>query len=122
MPVSTGNQITAPLSQRFFLSPAFPLQRQYEALRAFFVDEEPSADVAKRFAYSPGAFRVLCHQFRHDPEKRASFFRQPNAAPNPHPLATASGSWPWPLARKTFRSMTSSVNSPRPTTPSASTP
>ena len=54
MPVSTGNQITAPLSQRFFLSPEFPLQRQYESLRDFFVDEDPSAEVAKRFGYSPG--------------------------------------------------------------------
>src|SRR5437867_7876531 len=85
MPVSTGNQITAPLSQRFFLSPEFPLQRQYEALRAFFVDEDPSAEVAKRFGYSPGAFRVLCYQFRHDPDKGTSFFRQPQRGPQSAP-------------------------------------
>jgi hypothetical protein len=85
MPVSTGNQITTPLNQRFFLSPLFPLQRQYEALRAFFIDEDPSAEVAKRFGYSPGAFRVLCHQFRHDPDKRASLFRQPQRGPQSAP-------------------------------------
>ena len=85
MPTSTGNQITTAPNQNFFLSPEFPLQRQYEALRAFFVDEEPSADVARRFGYSPGAFRVLCHQFRHDPGKRSSFFRQPQRGPQSAP-------------------------------------
>jgi hypothetical protein len=39
-------------------------QRQYEALRAFYMDDLPSADVARRFGYSAGAFRVLCHAFR----------------------------------------------------------
>ena len=60
MESSTANQITTPGDQNFFLSPQFPMQRQYEALRAYLVDEEPSADVARRFGYSPGAFRVLC--------------------------------------------------------------
>jgi hypothetical protein len=59
----------------FFLSPHEPLHRQYEALRAFFVEELPSAEAAQRFGYSPGSFRVLCHQFRHNPEKRSVFFR-----------------------------------------------
>jgi len=39
-------------------------QRQYEALRAFYVEQLPSAEVARRFGYSTGAFRVLCHAFR----------------------------------------------------------
>jgi hypothetical protein len=86
MESSTANQITTPGNQNFFLSPQFPLQRQYEALRAFLVDEEPSADVARRFGYSPGAFRVICHQFRHDPQKRASFFRQPQRGPQTTPV------------------------------------
>jgi transposase len=33
-------------------------------LRAFYVEGLPSAEVARRFGYSPGAFRVLCHAFR----------------------------------------------------------
>ena len=86
MHVSTDNQLTTPPNQKFFLAPQFPLQRQYEALRAFFVDEEPSAEVARRFGYSAGAFRVLCHQFRNNPEKRASFFRQPQRGPQSAPL------------------------------------
>jgi hypothetical protein len=85
MQKSTGNRITIQPNQDFFLAPELPLQRQYEALRAFFVEEEPSADVARRFGYSPGAFRVLCHQFRHDPRKRASFFRQPQRGPQSAP-------------------------------------
>jgi hypothetical protein len=85
MPSSTVNQLTTLSNEQFFLAPQFPLQRQYEALRAAFVDEEPSIDVARRFGYSPGAFRVLCHQFRHDPSKRASFFRQPQRGPHAAP-------------------------------------
>ena len=85
MESSTANQITTPGNQNFFLSPQFPLQRQYEALRAYLIDEEPSGDVARRFGYSPGAFRVLCYQFRHDPLKRASFFRQPHRGPQSSP-------------------------------------
>src|ERR1022692_2589746 len=85
MEYSTANQITTPGNQNFFLSPQFPMQRQYEALRAFLVEEEPSADVARRFGYSPGTFRVLCHQFRHDPQNRASFSRQPQRGPQSTP-------------------------------------
>jgi hypothetical protein len=60
--------ISAPYSltdcRRFFAKPATARQRQYEALRAFYMDDLPSADVARRFGYSAGAFRVLCHAFR----------------------------------------------------------
>jgi hypothetical protein len=48
----------------FFTKPASPRQRQYEALRTFFVEGVASAEAARRFGYSPGAFRVLCHAFR----------------------------------------------------------
>src|SRR6266478_3001845 len=85
MKSSTANQLTSPGNHNFFLSPEFPLQRQYEALRAYFVDEEASGDVARRFGYSAGAFRVLCYQFRHDPQKRASFFRLPQRGPQSSP-------------------------------------
>jgi hypothetical protein len=51
--------------RRFFAEPATPQQRQYEALRAYFHDRLPSAEVARRFGYTPGAFRVLCYTFRH---------------------------------------------------------
>ncbi|HTU02298.1 MAG TPA: hypothetical protein VMG58_10800 [Candidatus Sulfotelmatobacter sp.] len=49
---------------RFFLAPEHPRQRQYEALRAYFAEGCPSAEAARRFGYTPGSFRVLCHKFR----------------------------------------------------------
>ena len=71
---------------RFFLAPDAPLHRQYEALRCFFVEGAPSHVVAHRFGYSPGAFRVLCHQFRHDPTKRAGFFQALKHGPQTAPV------------------------------------
>jgi hypothetical protein len=52
--------------KRVFLEPANPTHRQYEALRAYFVEGIPSAETAARFGYTPGSFRVLCHGFRQD--------------------------------------------------------
>ena len=74
MPTSPQNGLTNDPLARFFLAPETPLQRQYEALRAYFVEQRPSHEVARSFGYTPGSFRVLCHQFRHDPAKRAAFF------------------------------------------------
>jgi hypothetical protein len=54
---------------RRFLEPSNSTHRQYEALRAFFVDGLPSAQAAARFGYTPGSFRVLVHQFRHHPQR-----------------------------------------------------
>src|SRR5689334_8029205 len=54
---------------RRFLEPSNPTHRQYEALRAFFVEGVPSAQAAARFGYTPGSFRVLVHQFRNQPER-----------------------------------------------------
>jgi hypothetical protein len=71
---------------RFFLAPDASLHRQYEALRCFFVEGAPSHVVAYRFGYSPGAFRVLCHQFRHDPTKRAGFFQTLKHGPQTAPV------------------------------------
>jgi hypothetical protein len=52
-----------------FLEPSNPTHRQYEALRAFFVEGLPSAEAAARFGYTPGSFRVLVHQFRSQPDR-----------------------------------------------------
>jgi len=54
---------------RRFLEPSNSTHRQYEALRAFFVDGLPSAQAAARFGYTPGGFRVLVHQFRSQPQR-----------------------------------------------------
>ena len=50
--------------RRFFERPATPNQRQYEALRAYFIEGIASAEVARRFGYTPAAFRMLCYDFR----------------------------------------------------------
>src|SRR5438067_4156949 len=60
---------------RIFLEPTNATHRRYEALRAFFVDGLPSAEAARRFGYTPGSFRVLVHQFRHQPTR--DFFIPP---------------------------------------------
>lgn len=86
MMISHQNKITDLSAEaRFFLAPDKPLHRQYEALRAYFVDGLSSRQAAERFGYSPGAFRVLCHRFRHKPDPPDRFFKDlrhgPQAAP-----------------------------------------
>ena len=53
---------------RHFLEPANSTHRQYEALRAYYVEGLTSVQVAERFGYTPGSFRVLAHQFSRDPK------------------------------------------------------
>ena len=69
--------------RRFFERPATPSQRQYEALRAYFVEGLASAEVARRFGYSPAAFRMLCYDFRRG--QLPNFFtpRQPGPREQP---------------------------------------
>jgi len=85
-PVTTSlrNQITKKTAC-FFLEPQAPLQRQYEALRAYFVDQRPSHEVARAFGYSPGAFRVLCHHFRREPDPAAHYFQAVRRGPQTAP-------------------------------------
>ncbi len=52
-----------------FLEPKNANQRQYEALRAYFVEGLSSMDAAQRFGYSPGSFRGIVHRFRQDPDR-----------------------------------------------------
>ena len=78
---SEGKKLT-PLA-RYFLEPQNPTHRQYEALRAYFVEGLPSGEAARRFGYTPGSFRVLCAQFRQDPQR--PFFRAPAKGPSAAP-------------------------------------
>lgn len=48
----------------FFADPSCPAQRQYEALRAVFVEGLSQKEAAERFGYSHDAFRQLIGQFR----------------------------------------------------------
>ena len=78
---SPVNDITA--IERIFLEPANSTHRQYEALRAYFVDGLPSTEAATRFGYSSGSFRVLCHQLRQNPQRQ--FFLPPQKGPRNAP-------------------------------------
>jgi hypothetical protein len=81
MAIGTPKDITK--CRRFFAAPSHPRQRMYEALRAFFLENRPSQEVARDFGYSPGSFRVLCHQFRRDPHPE--FFVSPPRGPREQP-------------------------------------
>lgn len=81
MSISAPKGLTA--CRRFFGEPATPRQRQYEALRAYFVEQLPSAEIARRFGYAPGAFRVLCHAFRRD--ELPPFFATARPGPRAQP-------------------------------------
>jgi hypothetical protein len=83
--ISKGKHLTE--LARAFLEPTDPTHRQYEALRAYFVEGLPSHEVAKRFGYTPGSFRVLCHQFRQNPQR--PFFIQPRKGPHRAPTRDA---------------------------------
>ncbi len=86
MDSSHGNDLTPPSEEAlFFLQPLKPLHRQYEALRAYFADHLSSKEVAERFGYSPGSFRVLCHAYRHDPDRQERFFQDVRRGPQSAP-------------------------------------
>lgn len=75
---SSLNELT-----RVFVEPANATHRQYEALRAYFVEGLASDEAAKRFGYTPGSFRVLCHELRKNPQRE--FFLPPAKGPQTAP-------------------------------------
>lgn len=75
MSIGHRDTLTRAPEARYFLQPGKTRHRQYEALRAYFVDGLPSAAVARRFGYTPGAFRILCHRFRHRAADEDLFFQ-----------------------------------------------
>jgi transposase len=87
--MATGNRkpITpAHPEGQFFLAPEKVTHRQYEALRAYFVEGLSSAEAARRFGYSPGSFRVLCHRFRQERDKAERFFKDVAHGPPSAPV------------------------------------
>lgn len=66
---------------KHFLQPTNATHRQYEALRAYFVEGATAQQAAERFGYSTGSFRGLVHQFRKNPTR--SFFVAPSKGPAP---------------------------------------
>lgn len=78
---SKSSQLTR--EQQAFLLPKNSTHRQYEALRAYFVEGLSSQEAAKRFGYTPGSFRVLCAEFRQNLDR--SFFLSPEKGPKQSP-------------------------------------
>ena len=66
-----------------FLQPSNSTHRQYEALRAYFVEGLSNKEAARRFGYTEGSFRVLVHEFRQNPHRR--FFLPPAKGPHSAP-------------------------------------
>ena len=86
--------------RRYFLEPREARQRQYEALRAYFVENLPSAEVAQRFGYTPGSFRVLCHAFRRT--AHPDFFSTPAGARRPSSRLARAGEQAVELRKKNY--------------------
>ena len=86
MPIGEPKDLTT--CRRFFREPLHPKQRQYEALRRYFLEGRQSKDVAHEFGYTEGSFRVLCHQFRRDPEP--TFFLSAHPGPRTQPKKSAA--------------------------------
>jgi transposase len=68
---------------RFFLESSNSTHRQYEALRAYFVEGLSNKQGAEHFGYTEGSFRVLVHQFRQNPYRQ--FFLPPAKGPHKAP-------------------------------------
>ena len=86
MPIGAPKDLIA--CRQFFLESTHPKQRQYEALRAYFVEGRSSQEAATTFGYSVGSFRVLCHHFRRDPSPE--FFVTPRRGPQTQPKKSAA--------------------------------
>src|SRR3954452_10231634 len=69
-------------TRRFFLEPQQTFQRQYEALRAIFVDGEPLERVAERFDYKPSTLRSMASRLRANSRRGVAtpFFSPTDAA------------------------------------------
>jgi transposase len=48
----------------FFLTPQNPKHRQYEALRAYVLEEAPAREVARRFGFTENSLYALAHDLR----------------------------------------------------------
>jgi hypothetical protein len=71
------------IEAKYFRQPANATHRQYEALRAYFVEDLSSAEAASRFGYTTASFRVLCRRFRQNPKR--PFFILPQKGPHRGP-------------------------------------
>lgn len=62
----------------YFTEPSEPLQRRYEAMRAYFVEGASAPEVARRFRYTPATVAQLATELR---AGRTEFFRSSKPGP-----------------------------------------
>ena len=78
----------------YFTAPASAAQRRYEALRAYFLDEMPAAEVADRFGYSTASVHqmaTLAAQGQAEPVRRDQ--ARPERPAQGHRASCAPGCW-----------------------------
>jgi transposase len=63
---------------QYFTEPASSAQRRYEALRAYFLDEMPAAEVADRFGYSTASIHQMASLLR---QGRLTLFAETRPGP-----------------------------------------
>lgn len=63
---------------KFFKNPKTTGQKQYEALRAFYIDSVPGKEVIRRFGYTYAAFNSLKQRFK---SRQLQFFMTPPPGP-----------------------------------------
>lgn len=75
-----------PRIQAYFCQPTQTSHRQYEALRAVFVEGRPQKEVADKFGYAYDSLRQLVSQFRRmtDTQRKDFFFATRVEAGPPH--------------------------------------
>jgi len=69
----------------FFRKPTHPVQRLYEALRAYFVEDNSATEVARRFGYTTHSIEVLASRFRKG--EHLPFFRDITHGRKDRPVA-----------------------------------
>jgi transposase-like protein len=73
----------------FFSQPSNTYHRQYEALRAIFVEGKSQKEVADHFGFQYNSLRVLVHQFRqqlNDSTSKESPFFETSSSDQPNPI------------------------------------
>jgi len=85
--MSKGNTPKSRPDSEFFLQPATPQQRQYEALRAYRVEGLSAQQVAQRFGYTPQAVYALAREWQ---AGRLQFFAPRKTGPKAAPKRDAA--------------------------------
>src|SRR6266540_3232348 len=85
----------------YFTDPQGPARRRYEALRAYFVEEMPAAEVADRFGYSTASVHQMATLLRRG---KLQLFTQSRPGPKAHASLARSATRRWRCGPATIRS------------------